>query len=162
MKKTLLALATLALAAAADAAIVRYDFSVTVDTAGTPYSGLTYSGSFAYDDTTPSGIGAGGETLYELTDFSFVFDRSYALGDLAYGDAAFDGARFTGLDAAGTAIAFLPEIGGGAPYFAFDFGGGVAGTGSFTAAPRAAVPVPMTAALAAFALAGLAGLRRRR
>ena len=161
MKKTFLALAaTLALASAADAAIVTYDFSVTIDTAGTPYSGLTYDGSFSYDDAIPGGTGAGGESLFPLTAFSFVFDRSYALPDLAFGDAAFAGTRFVGLDAGGARFSFVPEVGGAAPFFAFYFGGGVAGNGSFTAAR--AVPEPLTAALAALALAGMVGLRRRR
>lgn len=152
----------MAMAGAAHAATVNYEFSVTIDTAGTLYSGQTFLGSFAYDDLAPTGVGPGGEALYALTDFSFVFDRPYTLTDLFYADAAFDGSRFIGLDAGAANFAFLPEIGGGAPFFAFDFGAPNAGNGSLEYRPVAApVPEPLSAALVAVAVAGLLVRGRR-
>ncbi len=151
-------LALSALALPATAATVRYGFAV--ETTSGPLAGQTFNGSFEFDGAA-SVSGPGGETLYELTAFSFDFDgTTFGLADLEYGDAVFDGATFAGLDAAGPGFAFLPAIGGLPAAFIYDFGDTRVGDGDVTY--RQAVPEPTTGALLAAAVLGWATARRRR
>lgn len=163
MNKTASFLAALALAVATAAAAktVQYQFTVTIDTQGLPISGQSFLGSLAYDDQAAGVIGPGGETLLPLTDFSFDFDQVYNLASLSYGDAAVDGGAFAGIDVGAQRFAFLPGLGGAAPFFAFDLGRGVAGNGSIDFREVVApVSEPLTLALIGLAAAGM--LRRRR
>lgn len=149
---------------AAQAAIVHYDFSVTVDTSATAFSGQTFSGSFAFDDGVAL-PGLPGESLFDLTDFRFSFnDVAYTLVSLTPGAAAvFVGTTFQGLDAVGNVFSLLPRSGGFAPFFAFDLGDRRGGNGSVSFTPRfTSVPEPTGVALLLVALGALALVGRRR
>ena len=155
-----LALGVFVTTAPATAAVVNYDFKVVVDASAPVHGGQTFLGSFAYDDSMGS-TGLPGETLYELTGFSFDFNGTmYGVADLLIGAAAvFNGTVFGGVDVDADVFAMRPASGGSAPFFAFDLGDGDSGNGAvdFTQA----VSEPTSAALALAALA-LLGLRRRK
>ncbi len=164
LSATLAAVAVTSLATLAPstshAAVVSYNFSVTVDTSTSPLNGSVFSGSFSFDNSTGA-PGLGSETLYALSSFSFAFPGGpYSLGSLSYGDAVFEGATFKGLDALGSVFSFLPASGGQPAFFAFDRGTDRGnGSLSFALLPGA-VPEPGSAALVLLALVGLGASRR--
>lgn len=151
--------AALSLAGTAQAALVRYDFSVTIDFSAAPQVnfGDIFSGYYSYDDSVFTiDPGFPGEKHFPLTAFHFNFaNTSYSLANLSVSDAVQDGAAFAGLDVAGPTFSFLPDA--SAPWFAFQIGQ-FGGTGSVV--NRLDVPEPGSLVLAAAALAAL-GLRRR-
>ena len=149
--------------AAANAAIVRYDFTVTIDGAATGPSlpgGQTYLGSLAFNDSLGM-PGLPGETAFDLTAFSFDFNGMvYSLPDLFFGQAIKNNTMFVGADVTADVFSLVPGDGSFDPFFAYDLGGGDAGFGSVVYVLNVAeVPEPGSAVLA---LAGLAllGLRR--
>jgi hypothetical protein len=151
----LLWLAAAAFGPSAAAAVVSYGF--TVGATSGPLALQSFSGSFAFDDAVPPTMGAGGEDLYALTSFSFVFDGiSFGLADLDYGDAAFVGGTFTGLDAGSATFTFLPAIGSLPPAFLYDLGIAGSGEGNVTF-----IPEPAAGLLAATAFGALLAGRRR-
>jgi PEP-CTERM motif len=152
----------LGLAGAAQASIVNYTFSVTIDFSAAPEVALNdvFHGSFSYDDSsfTEDPINFPGERFYALQSFSFSFNNvSFGLPDVT-GDAVTQGGSFAGLDVGGPGFSFIPDASG--PYFAFDINGR-SGTGLVNNTLLVQqVPEPGALALSALAL-GLLGLRRR-
>lgn len=161
LRALLLACAVGLAGAAAQAATVRYDFTVTIDLGNTSISGQTFLGSLAFDDSL--GVpGLPGETAFDLTAFSFDFNGTvYSLPDLSFGQAIEIANTFVGADVTADPFSLVPGDGQFDPFFAFDLGRGDAGFGSVVYVLNVAeVPEPGSAVLA---LAGLAllGLRCR-
>ncbi|MBI3367038.1 MAG: PEP-CTERM sorting domain-containing protein [Burkholderiales bacterium] len=166
MNRTLLlaaaGLVSLAGALPAQAAIVNYDFVVSVDSG--PLAGHSYNGKFGYDDAQAPGTNPFGDTTFVLSSFDFTFDgHGYSLADFGAPDALLwtlpDGEK-PGLDGAQAEIGFVPGFGGDDPAFAYDKGAGVAGFGAIVYSVH--VAEPSSAALMAVALLGLSlGARRR-
>lgn len=164
LASTTLALGLLALGSSeAQAGIIHYDFSVTVDTTTASLAGQTFSGNFSFDDASVPNLGFNGEDLFALLSFSFDFDGNlFTLADLYYGDAALQGSTLLGLDAGAATFSFLPDDGLFPASFAYDFGNGDAGTGSFTAAlSPVTAPEPSLAWLVGSGLLALGVARRR-
>jgi hypothetical protein len=156
--------ATLA-AAPARAALVNYNFVVSVDSG--PLASHSYSGQFSYDAAQLPGSNAFGDTTYSLTSFSFDFEgSSFSLADFLPGAPllwTLPVGETPGLDGALAAIAFTPGGSGFASGFAYDRGRGVAGFGSVSYVLQAGrVPEPASAALVMLALLGLGAALRRR
>lgn len=150
----------------ASAANIDYDFTVTIDTAGSTLNGQSFNGSFSYDDAGVSTPGLNGEDLFALSSFSFVFAGStYALGDLDYGFSALATGAFLGLDAGGTDFSFLPATSDFffPASFAYDFGDNDSGFGSIafnrTNTPGNTVPEPGSLVLCLLGLGLLANRR---
>lgn len=148
---------TLGLSAlAAQADLVKYNFSVTIDPVG-PLAGQSFSGNFSFDSTT--GAPDAGNTRFALTSFNFDFDGThYTKTDLDYGDAVFQGTSFLGLDASSALFSFANGVDILSAYFATD-----SAFGSFSAqlAPASTVPEPESLALMLAGLGLLAYTRRR-
>jgi hypothetical protein len=159
-----LALSSAALVAVpAQAAVISYDFSVTVDTVTSPLFNQSFAGSFSYDDAVVPTTGFDGEDLFPLVAFSFDFAGNlYGLSDLFYGDAAVSmSAELLGLDAGALDFSFLPANTLFPAAFAYDFGAGDAGNGSLVFTPAADAPEPALLWLLSGGVA-LLGLSRRR
>ena len=161
-----LALALTTLGGTAQAAVVNYSFSGTIDTAG-PLLNKSFSGNFSYDNAQTPVPGFGSEELFDLASFTFSFDgATFGLSDLDYGSAVVDAGQFTGLDAGSILFSFLPASVPFAASFAFDSGHGDVGNGSVTYEIRDpnpnSVPEPATGALLAAGLLAAAALSKSR
>ena len=158
-----LAASSLFAVAPAQAGIISYDFSVTIDTVTASLFNQTFTGSFSFDDAQTPSPGFNGEDLYSLLDFSFDFvSNLYTQSDLFYGDAALLGNQFLGLDLGALEFSFLPANELFAASFSYDFGAGDAGNGSIVYVPLIGpVPEPSIIWLMVGALAALAGVSTR-
>lgn len=158
-------LVSLAGAFSAQAAVVNYDFVVSVDSG--PLAGHTYNGQFGYDAAQTPGTNPFGDTTFVLKSFDFLFEgHGFSIADFGAPDTllwTLPAGEAPGLDGVLDEIGFVPGGGGVGPGFAYDKGAGVAGFGSVRFSERAAeAPEPTSAALLLVALMGLSLSARRR
>lgn len=161
IRKTLLALAALALTAgAAQASVVNYTFAGIFESG--PVLGEAFSGSFSYNDQSVTGIDS------ELVDLgSLVFTAlGHAYTANGASQAAFLNGDFVGIDAsysyAGGGLAFVDGVFDlASAYAAYQPTGSVGSFGSYTVT---LVPEPamLALSLAGLGAAGFATTSRRR
>jgi PEP-CTERM motif len=148
----------------AQAAVQNYNFSGTLESGS--FIGLTYSGSFSFDDLGLTGLGSEWLAVDSLS--MSLNNATYTLADAAApAEAAYFDGSFVGLSYSNTAgDPLFSLVAGNAAlseaFIAYDPAVGLSGTGNiaFAVAP---IPEPETYAmlLAGLGMIGLAARRRR-
>lgn len=157
MRKHLLALAAVLLAAGSAQATTTYNFSGVIEDG--LLAGQTFGGSFSFDETL---LQADTEWL-DLSALQFVFaGQIYTLAGADANSTAvvFSGGQVVGIDAVytGGTMDFVLSNGFGSPYL-FYVQGSDFGSGSYTVS---AVPEPSTWAMGLAGLAAIGAISRRR